>query len=256
MVQYGIKSFEHPLDRLENRCVRTLNLVPEFDERVIREEAAWRDKVVPQLQQFLVGMPATEGRVRLAMEAHASLAFAAGAILNTKSGRLVEMEQRSPIPKVWAPDDAPLTQDLCGWQFAEVALDADGAGTAFAVSLTRDTGAAVRRFIGDSRLKLRRLVLAAPKKGPAATAVVSGAHANWLAEELATWIKRDRETNCQVVRERSHLFISAPNAFTFFLGRQTAVMSPLTLYEFDFANQVDGSYRPSLSYPEIAKTAA
>ena len=32
-------------------------------------------------------------------------------------------------------------------------------------------------------------------------------------------------------------------------------MKPLTLYEYDFTYQVDGSYRPSLSYPEATPAA-
>ena len=72
-----------------------------------------------------------------------------------------------------------------------------------------------------------------------------------LAEKLAEKLKQDRDSSTAARRERIHLFISAPNAFTFYLGRQVAMMKPLTLYEYDFTYQVDGSYRPSLSYPEV-----
>jgi len=37
---------------------------------------------------------------------------------------------------------------------------------------------------------------------------------------------------------------------------RVAVMKPLTLYEYDFTCQVDGSYRPSLSYPEVTPADA
>lgn len=252
---YGVKSFEHALDRLENRCVRVLNLVPEFNDRMIREETAWRDTLVPKLKEFLAVVPVLDGRMRLAIEVHATLAFAAGAVLNTKSGRLVEMEQRSPAAKIWAPDDESVSpEELRTWEFRELELDPKGSGVAYAISITRDTMAAVQHYINANQLAFRKLVIAAPKGGPSATAVSSGAHANWLAEQLATCIKRDRDTNSQALKERCHLFISAPNAFTFYFGRQAAIMMPLTLYEFDFENQVDGTYRPSLSYPEVAPT--
>jgi hypothetical protein len=87
--------------------------------------------------------------------------------------------------------------------------------------------------------------------GPSSQAIVSGAHANALAEQLAAKVNIDRDSDRTNRTERYHLFISAPNAFTFYLGRQAAMLKPLTLYEFDFDKEVDGSYRPSLSYPEV-----
>ncbi len=33
---YGVKTFEHPFDRLEDSCHDVLNLVPEFDKRFVR----------------------------------------------------------------------------------------------------------------------------------------------------------------------------------------------------------------------------
>lgn len=251
---FGVKSFEHSLDRLENRCLEVLNLVSEFDDRAIRNTSTWRDTLVPRLKEFLLQIPAPDGRVRLAIETHATLAFAAGVVLDTKSGRVVELEQRSPVLKIWAPDDQQLPDDIYTWEFEEHELDPNGQGTACAISLTRDTVGAVRHYVQESQPKFRRLLVAKPNCGPSARAVVSGAHANALAEQLAAKIKLDREANAPARRERYHLFISAPNAFTFYLGRQAAMMKPLTLYEFDFGYQVDGSYRPSLSYPEVASS--
>jgi len=77
--------------------------------------------------------------------------------------------------------------------------------------------------------------------------MASGAH----AEALAAKIKLDRETHAKTVSERCHLFIAGPNAFIFYLGRHVQAIKPLTLYEFDFGQQIDGSYRPYLSYSEI-----
>ncbi|KQW43303.1 MULTISPECIES: SAVED domain-containing protein [unclassified Roseateles] len=253
---FGVKAFEHPLDRLENRCVDVLNLVREFDERAIRDTAAWRDRLLPSLTGFLLRVPAPDGRIRLALETHATLAFAAGAILDTKSGRLVELEQRTPVLKIWSQDDQPLAADTPGWVFDEEDVDASASGTACAISVTRDTTGAVKQYLQESQVKVRRLLIAKPACGPSAQAVSSGAHANALAEALAEKLKQDREASPAARRERVHLFISAPNAFTFYLGRQAPMMKPLTLYEYDFHNQVDGSYRPSLSYPEVAPSGA
>ncbi len=249
---FGVKAFEHALDRLENRCVDVLNLVPEFDDRAIRKTSAWQEILLPKLRDFLLKIPTHNGRIRLAIEAHATLAFAAGVVLDTKSGRLVELEQRSPVLKIWTPDDELLSGDHSTWVFEEFELEPDGHGTACAVSLTRDTEGAVRNYLRSARQKPRRLLVAKPSGGISAQSVTSGAHANALAEQLATKIRADRDATSESRLERYHLFIAAPNAFTFYLGRQAAMLKPLTLYEFDYGYQVDNSYMPSLSYPEIA----
>ncbi|MNN30056.1 hypothetical protein D3C81_1436910 [compost metagenome] len=136
--------------------------------------------------------------------------------------------------------------------FEEHELDPEGQGTACAVSVTRDTDGAVRHFLGQNGLKLRRLLIARPSAGVSAQSVASGAHANALAEQLAARVRADRDARLCSRLERYHLFIAAPNAFTFYLGRQVAMLKPLTLYEFDFGFQVDNSYQPSLAYPEVA----
>lgn len=249
---FGVKTFEHALDRLDNRCAEVLNLVSEFDERIIRNTDAWRDSLLPRLREYLLKLPTRDGRIRLAVEAHATLAFAAGAILDTKSGRLVELEQRSPVMKVWAADDEQLSSLDSTWVFEEHELDPEGKGTALAVGVTRDTEGAVRHYLGQSGLKLRRLLVARPSAGVSAQSVTSGAHANALAEQLAARVGADRDDRPCSRLERYHLFIAAPNAFTFYLGRQVAMLKPLTLYEFDFGFHVDNSYQPSLAYPEVA----
>jgi hypothetical protein len=253
---FGVKSFEHTLDRMENRCAQVLNLVPEFDERTIRDESSWRDSLLPKLREFLLNVPSEDGRIRLAIEAHATLAFAAGTVLDAKSGRLTELEQRSPVMKIWAPDDEALSSASSGWVFSEYELDPDGSGTACAVSLTRETEGSVRQFLEENPGHFRRLLVATLTGGASPRAITSGTHANYLAEQLASKIAADRAVDSAARRERYHLFISAPNAFAFYLGRQVPLLKPLTLYEFDFDFQADGSYRPSLSYPEITSTTS
>lgn len=253
---YGIKTFEHQLDRLEDRCVATLDLVPEFDDRQVRDAQAWRHTLLPALKQFLRGAQPTAGRLRLAIEAHATIAFAAGTILDTKSGRVVDLEQRSPILKLWAPDDASMSPDWPGWEYEEIAVNPTGQGMAWALSITHDTQAAVRSYLQADGPDVKRLIVARLTGGPSQRAVVSGAHADQLAQSLAARIKQERETSPDPAQERCHLFIAAPNTFTFHLGRRVALLKPVTLYEFDFDFASDGSYQPSLLFPEIEPVAA
>lgn len=247
MVAFGVKSFEHAFDRLEDRCSKVLNLVPAFDERQIRNAAAWRDALLPELRGFLAGLPVTDGRLRLALDAHATLAFAAGSVLNTKSGRLVEIEQRTPNLTVWAPDDSQLQ---AGWPkliFRETAA-ADGRDIYCGVSLSRQVEPQVKVYLQGKGFNAGLTIFAEPDGGPSQTAVRSGAHAAALAEQLAMKLQEARVANGGRAA-RVHLFVAAPNGFSFELGRHCGALGQLTLYEYDFEGHFGGGYTPSLSLP-------
>jgi hypothetical protein len=251
LVIFGVKSFEHAFDRLEDRCERVLNLVSEFDDRFIRDATAWQSTLQPALSQFLREIAVSSGpRLRIALDTHATLAFAAGAVLNAKSGRLVEIEQRTPDRKVWASDDAAPAPDWPSWEFATYEIARNGDGIALAVGLTHDVEAKVREFVENKLHSVRKLLVAKPHGGPSQRVVRSGAHASLLAEALAAQIKREREGQLEFGEDRVHLFIAGPNGFTFYLGQHIESFKPVTLYEFDFESLRDKSYQPSLSLPE------
>jgi hypothetical protein len=250
---FGVKSFEHSFDRLEDRCDEVLNLVPSFEDRFIKPEASWRDDLLPALRAFLNEAAKSGRRIRLAVDAHSTLAFAAGTILDTKSGRIVELEQRTPnATVVWAPDDASPSPAWPGWNFAEYDLETGGSDVAVAVSLTRSTETDVRRYVHGNQA-IGQLLVAVPSGGPSQRSVLCGAHADVLAEALAARLKEERTRGAATKHARTHLFMAVPNAFPFYLGRHIHTLKPITLYEFDFHTERDGSYQPSLSLPETAQ---
>lgn len=256
-IVFGVKSFEHPIDRLEDRCDEVLNLVPAFDERLIRDSASWRDTLFPDLRRFLGKAALSGDRLRLAIDTHLTLAFAAGTVLNTKSGRIVEIEQRSPIPVVWAPDDNEPAPAWPQWETAVHEANPAASEVAIGICLTHDVEPRVRSYLARLPDVIDTLIFFRPGGGPSPRAVLGGAHAFTLAEQLAAKIKNLRESGQAFSSHaRIHLFIAAPNGFVFYLGRQFQSLKPLTLYEFDFENQAGGSYAPSLSIPDLAGYAA
>lgn len=248
---FGVKSFEHGFDRLEARCDEVLDLLPQFADRFLRPEFSWEQHLLPQLADFIRQSAQGESRLRLAMDAHTTLAFAAGTVLDTKSGKTVELQQRTRGGyAVWAADDALLDSSWPDWQFAEVDLGTGGPDVAVAVSVSRPCEQEVRQYIAD-KPSFGKLVVANLVGGASQVSVLNGAHADRLADRLANQLKNSRSGAGGTERPRLHLFISSPYTFAFFLGRHLKVLKPVTLYEFDFDSERGGGYEPSLSIPTM-----
>jgi len=244
-VVFGVKSFEHPFDRLEERCTVVLDLIHHFDERAIRDQADWATTLYPELRGFLLTSARDNQHLRLILDAHITLAFAAGSVLNIKSGRNVEIEQRTLHRNVWHSTDIPRDPSWPGWEFGLEMVNESEGDTAVAVSLTHDVVPAVRAHLAASMPQVSSLLIARPTCGAGARSVVCGQHAFDLAEALALQINQTRNVN----RPPLHLFIAAPNTFTFFLGQRQPSLGETTMYEYDFEGANGGGYKASLSLP-------
>lgn len=243
---FGVKSFEHKTDKLEDRCFSVLNLLDSFNERQIRSDADWENVLYPALSDFLIAAAQQSEQLRLILDVHLSLSFAAGSVLDIKSGRLVELEQRVIGKAIWSAEDTAPDPQWPDWQFTADEIDATRSDLVVAVSLTHDTAAAVREFANRSLPATGLLLDARLTSGPGSSAVRSGRHAFQLAEALTAKIKDVRAAG---FKGRVHLFMAAPGGFSFFLGQRQAAISPLTLYEFDLESENGGSYQPSLHLP-------
>lgn len=242
---FGVKSFEHPFDKLEERCTQVLDITRHFDERRIREQDEWATKLYPQLSNFLLAAGKENSTVRLVMDTHITLAYAAGSVLNIKSGRHVEIEQRTLGNAIWSATDSQSDPAWPSWDFELISLGDPSAGMAIAVGLTHDITADVQRYLASNEQPMGLLLVAKPKGGAGAQVVTCGRNAFDLAETLAQAISAHRP----VERPDLHLFVAAPNAFTFFLGQRQTSLGRNTLYEFDFEGENGRSYKASLTLP-------
>ena len=240
----GIRSFMHPIDNLENRCERMLNLVPSFDGRYIRDTADWQERVFPDLRSFVLDAAETNDRLRLVLDAHVSLAFAAGAVLNVKSGREVEIEQRTGGRRFWSMDDAAADPTRPEFVFEQEDLADDHDEIAIAVSLTHDVSRDVRAFAVRALPHVGRILHCRPGGGVSHQIVRCGNHAWRLAETVAQRLTSLRGGGQPFARV--HLFIAGPNGFTFFLGQHQQTIGRTTVYEWDFDGQRGGGYSPGL----------
>jgi hypothetical protein len=245
---YGVKSFEHAFDRLEERCHAVLDLIPAFEERYIRSDSDWESSLYPALRSFLVGAAKDHPRLRLALDAHVTLAFAAGAIINIKSGREVELDQRSTGRRLWAADDMISDPSWPSLIVETVELWPNKPDLAIALGLTHDVSADVRRYCEAKLPDVGRLLIMKPSTDSGAQSVACGRHAFELADAATNAVRTARLDGAGP----THLFVAAPNAFTFFLGQRQTVLGPVRLYEFDFEGLRGRTYAPALSLPIAA----
>ena len=242
-IVFGIKSFEHAFNRLEDCCKNTLNLIQYFDDRPIRKQQDWETTLYPQLKTFLLDAAKGQERLRLILDTHITLAFAAGSILNIKSGIFIELEQRTIGRNIWHSEDCKPDMNWPTWDFETKTLSAEKKEVAVVVGLTHDIEPDVSLYINNTLPNIGKILVAKLSCGPSVRSVECGHHAFNLAETLAFKINKEKQG------VHTHLFVAGPNAFTFFLGQRQPGLGNLTLYEFDFENLGDGTYAPSLSLP-------
>lgn len=240
---YGVKSFEHPFDRLEDRCGKVLDLVPSFDDRHIRSEADWDQKLYPQLREFLISAAKETDHLRLALDAHVTLAFAAGSVINVKSGKSIELEQRTLGRHVWSATDIEIDTSWPNLVQDIDLIDPKKSDLAVAIGLTHDIAADVSKYCVEKLPSVQRILNLKPSIGPSAQSVRCGRHAAQLADAAINSIRQAKLTSNQPI----HLFVAAPNIFTYFLGQRYLAAGNVLLYEFDF--EQSRTYAPALSLP-------
>lgn len=240
----GIRTFIHAIDHMEARCDEMLDLVRFFDGRYARREADWQERIAPELRSFLVSAAQAGDRLRLIVDAHVSVAFAAGTVLSVKSGRAVEIEQRTAGRRFWSANDEPRDPAWPALIVEEEAVRNVGNEIAVAVGLTHDVSPAVSAFVREELPHVGRILHCRPAGGPSQESVKCGEHARKLAEDAVAAVGTQRVQ--RGVTSAVHLFIAGPNGFAFFLGQQPA-LGAVHVYEWDFEGERGGGYRLGIS---------
>lgn len=255
-VRLGIRTFHGHGGDMKARNEAVLDRVEYFDPtklngRLILDQKWWQEKVFPDLRSFLEKNVDRRRPVLLDLAAHASIAFAAGWILEAKSGIDVRVRQRIQNLKEleWRPDDGSAREEELPWlDRPDIRLSKGAPDVAVALAVSQPAVADhVEAFIKAKGLPVGRIIdaVVAPEPGP--HAVRGGAHALRLAQTLLPRIRK------RYPHERSgklHLFCAAPNALLVYLGQIARSLGTVVLYEFAF-NGADnfGRYQASIELP-------
>ena len=240
----AVRSFKRPFVELADTSEELLSLLHYFDGRFLHEENSW-ETVQAELEPFFRDVVSSIQAFDLQLDTHASLAFAAGVLLEPKLGldlNILQFSRGGMKPWPAAARSADIAAALAPENFEIRA----GQDVAVALSITHDIIDDVEQHIASADLPVGRVLAIRPEGGSNPSAVQGAEHALAIADEVAALIKK------RTPGERDghlHLFAAAPNALVFFLGQLSKGFGRVTLYEFDFEKTRSGGYEPSFSLP-------
>lgn len=223
---------------------------PSDGGRFIRDPALWAESAYPRLEKFLL-QHANPGRpLELDMAAHGTLAFAAGRILEAKSGLDITVIQRGRggsggfrLP----PNPGPSATEPLWKAHEERTFDPESFDVALACAVTREEVLPdVDGYIEEEKLAIGRRLQLSVLPEPHQKSVKDGHHALELAHQASQVIQR---RSYEERKATLHLFWSAPNAWAFFLGQLSRPFRRVQLYEHDFEGLRGLMYFPSLRLP-------
>lgn len=217
----------------------TLLLADEFRQRYLQDGRDWQRDIRPKVEAFLRAAVKKSPRLRLIMDAHASIAFFAGAVLDLKSAVQTQLVQKGRVgARVWRADDGSV-----GARF-EIAEEIVGTGPdlAVAISVAQPATAQARAYVEARLPQIGRLISFTLPSGPGQQSVAGGGHAAALAEQISNHIRDLTAADPDAV---VHIFAAAPNSLLYFLGQHHQAIAPCIVYEYDFDRKAHKTYQPS-----------
>ncbi|MDD2229034.1 MAG: SAVED domain-containing protein [Candidatus Cloacimonetes bacterium] len=244
----GIRSFIRFAERIEDECDSHICLSEHFEGRHINDGANWNIDISSKLLMFLSHpdflniVRATDHHILL--ECHGSIALLAGYLLPRTSGARIHPIQKGIETQSWRPKGDK--KEDWDWDINYTKFISSSTDIVISVSLTHDIKSDVEKFVSENDLQAQSMYCFNSKSGNGQNCIENADHAIHLSDSIVQKIRQLRQGN---PNSTIHLFIAAPNGFMFLLGRIGMALGSIQLYEFDFTNEKNGSYTPSIRLP-------
>lgn len=240
---FAVRSFRRfgHVPATDGACV--VDLTDLFTGRWPTSENSWSGEICQRLEICLPSIQMLGQPVYLALDAHLSIAWYVGYLLDSKAGIAVVLRQ--PIKgkgvELWDVSEPRRPACAAGWTST---LEKVGAGHDLAVvaSVTHSALTDAKAFIMAELPTVGSILyVALPELGP--HVVQDGGHARWIADELV------RAVGVQVAElrpERVHMFPACPASLMFLIGQEARALGPTTVYEYAFGH-ASRAYRPGMT---------
>lgn len=247
----GVRSFTRYSQYMDEKVDNILDLRHHFNNRYIISPDLWNTAITKDIEHFLALHIGTEAHheALIYIDAHASIAFAAGYCLDSKSGvKITPIQKTAEGMIIWDTHSTLDNTDYEDWHRENIVLSGDlETGVALALSVTHDIVEDVGIYITKNCLQVGRIICCTLPHGASNTAIMDGVHARLLAQSLAKILKTDRTPKERL--GRLHIFSAAPNGLMFFLGQVARSFGEIALYEYDFSQNIPGAYEQSIALP-------
>ncbi|QJB42445.1 SAVED domain-containing protein [Chitinophaga oryzae] len=244
----GVRSFYKGAQELHLEVHDMLCLLDKFVGRFPGEKVSWPE-IYDEIQ--MLAQKAIDARkpVKLHLDTHLSLAFGMGYVLNSKSGVVASVVQKTANKKLlWSVDlDTLPQQPSNNWDFSTHFPESGGNDLTVCVSVTHDILHDVLQFEQMQQSRPGTILSALINPAPSGTVFKSGNHIYTAVQELIARIRREKQSLGSGATVR--LYMSAPVAFAFFFGQLAGPLGKIVLFEYDFEQTRDGSYHQTISLP-------
>lgn len=245
-ISISVQSFTRGIVILED-ATKCLSLMERFEERNLKSEYDWNNDIYPILREFLLENTNDKDAYQIYLDTHLSLAFAAGRVLDSKSGVNIFPMQKTATNGVelWYVKQSA-QRNYSNWDISHEIFDKSQLDSVLILNVTHSIYNDVVRYIKEKNLSVRRIINCTPNKvGATNFSIENGNHAADLAHSVCSAIA---ERSIEERRATLHIFASAPSAFMFFLGRNSRGFGNCVLYEYDYEQRGSCSYSKSISF--------
>ena len=244
----GIKSFKRYAEDMGAECTSHLDLTGFFEKRYIINQKSWNGIISKKIRDFLSleQLKKLSEPLDIRMDAHLSISFLSGYLLDSKTGINVRPIQKDSTNgfQLWnyvkdKPRDNLLEEEI------QIATQTENLAIVFSIS--HEILDDVKAYCNKHKLKLS---LAHFKifSGSGIKCVEDNAHAYSIADEFQRRVLHLKNT---LNPKKLHFFMAAPCALVFLLGQRSRGFGEMIIYEFDFEQQKGGSYFKGISIPNI-----
>lgn len=245
-ISIGVTSFPRGAVHIKDETM-CLSLLDKFEGRNLKDGYDWNNDIFPELTGFLTSNTNNRNAYKIYLDTHASLAFAAGRILDSKSGIDIFPMQKTVTNGIvlW---DVKLSNkaNYSNWDISHEVFQENQSDSALILNITRNIYDHVVEYIKESNLSIGRIInCTLDEVGATNFSIQDGNHAAALANSV---YKAIAQRTTVERRATLHIFAAAPNAFMFFLGQISLGFGKCVLYEYDFEQRASCSYSPSISF--------
>lgn len=246
-IALGIKSFLRCTEDMPQETSAILDISDKFEDRNLKNGLSWHTDIEDPVYKFLRENLNQKQAYKLLLEAHSSIAFVAGRILDTKSGIDVFPYQKTRIQGqiLWDVKIADKTE-YTNWKVDYIQLSDEYFDSALILNVTHDIRGDVEQYIEDQGLHIGKLIdCRLSDSGETNFSIQNGTHALKLANTVYSALARRSTPERRAIL---HIFSSAPNGFMFFLGQVSRGFGKCILYEYDFEQNGSCSYSASIDF--------